>query len=86
MQVFPPPAGAFAATVGAGSNLGEILDKELQMRLRRYFAPILVRDEAAGCSQCSSKFGVLRRRVRPLCFLFILELLFARAALLVLTI
>lgn len=65
LQVFPPPAGAFAAaTVGTGGTSDDGVNKELQMRLRRYFAPILVRDDAAsGCFQCNSKFGVLRRRV-----------------------
>ncbi|DAZ97601.1 TPA: hypothetical protein N0F65_002220 [Lagenidium giganteum] len=30
--------------------------------LRRPFAPLLAREDAAACTQCSSKFGVLRRR------------------------
>lgn len=69
LQVFPPPAGTFAAaTVGPGNAFNDgSANKELEMRLRRYFAPILVRDDAAsGCFQCNSKFGVLRRRVRVL--------------------
>lgn len=69
MQVFPPPAGTFAAaSVEAGDAFKDGPNKELQMRLRRYFAPILVRDDVvSGCFQCNSKFGVLRRRVS--CFL-----------------
>lgn len=61
-QVFPPPNGAFQAATGHADS---IQVAELQLRLRRYFAPILVRDDAAAaCFQCSNKFGVLRRRVR----------------------
>lgn len=75
VQVFPAAAATALSgattTPAAVSADGNSLDGttvqslDVQMRLRRYFAPILVRDDAvASCSQCNSKFGVLRRRVR----------------------
>ncbi|TYZ57095.1 hypothetical protein PybrP1_010864 [[Pythium] brassicae (nom. inval.)] len=62
-QAFPPPSGAFQSSTGPAAAGSSAQATELQLRLRRYFAPILVRDDAAiGCFQCSNKFGVLRRR------------------------
>lgn len=44
---------------GALENTGDV-----QMVLRRHFAPVVAKDDSPFCRQCRNKFGTFRRRVR----------------------